>query len=220
MEERGEKSETVIYLLTQYEMGISLNKGHIHPTAIVDKTATIGDGTRIWHFVHVRENAEIGKECVLADYVYVGRGVKIGNNVKLENRATVYEGVKIENNVFVGPHVTFTNDPIPRSFNTDWKILPTHVKEGSSIGAGTVIVCGVTIGEYTLIGAGSAVTEDMPPHALAYGNPARIRGFVCKCGRKLVEEEKRKSHVLMKCLLCREEYKIPVEDYARIRKEE
>jgi UDP-2-acetamido-3-amino-2,3-dideoxy-glucuronate N-acetyltransferase len=197
-----------------------VSKVTIPHTSIVDKTAIIGDGTRVWNFVHVRENAEIGKECVLADYVYVGRGVKIGNSVKLENRATVYEGVTIEDKVFVGPHVTFTNDLIPRSFNKDWKILPTLAKEGSSIGAGTVIVCGVTIGEYALIGAGSVVTENIPPHALAYGNPARIRGFVCKCGRKFEKEEKRKSYVLMKCSLCREEYKIPMEDYARTQKEE
>ena len=197
-----------------------MNKAKVEPTSVVDKGAIIGKGTRVWNFVHVRENAEIGKNCVLADYVHVGRGVKIGNGVKLENRATVYEGVTIEDKVFVGPHVTFTNDLIPRSFSTDWKIHPTLVKEGASIGAGTVIVCGVTIGEYALIGAGSVVTEDVPPHALAYGNPARTRGFVCRCGRKLEAEEKKKNHVLMKCLLCREKYPIPMEDYARTQKEE
>jgi len=196
-----------------------VSKVTIPHTSVVDKTAVIGEGTRVWNFVHVRENAEIGKECVLADYVYVGRGVKIGNNVKLENRATVYEEVTIEDKVFVGPHVTFTNDLIPRSFNTDWKILQTLVKEGSSIGAGTVIVCGVTIGEYALIGAGSVVTENIPPHALAYGNPARIRGFVCRCSRKLETTEKKKTYVLMKCQFCREEYKIPMEDYARPKQE-
>ena len=197
-----------------------MSKAKVKSTSIVDENAVIGDGTRVWNFVHVRENAEIGRDCVLGDYVYVGRGVKIGNGVKLENRATVYEGVTIEDKVFVGPHVTFTNDFIPRSFSTDWKILQTLVKEGASIGAGTVIVCGVTIGKYALIGAGSVVTENIPPHALAYGNPARVRGFVCRCGRKLKTEEKKKTYVLMKCLLCREKYKIPIEDYARIRKEE
>ena len=197
-----------------------MNKVTIQPTAIVDKNVVIGEGTRVWNFVHIRENAEIGKQCVLADYVYVGRGVKIGNNVKLENRATVYEGVTIQDKVFVGPHVTFTNDPYPRSFSTDWKILQTLVKEGTSIGAGTVIVCGVTIGEYALIGAGSVVTEDMPPHALAYGNPARIRGFVCRCSRKLETEEKKKTYVLMKCQFCRKKYKIAAEDYARLKKVE
>ncbi len=197
-----------------------MSKVSFHHTSVVDETAILGDGTRVWHFVHVRENAKIGKDCVLADYVYMGRGVKIGNGVKLENRATVYEGVTIEDNVFVGPHVTFTNDPYPRSFNTDWKILQTLVKEGVSIGAGTVIVCGITIGAYSLVGAGSVVTKNVPSHALVCGNPARIRGFVCRCGRKLETEEKKKDHVLMKCPVCREKYKIATEDYARIEKEE
>jgi len=201
-------------------MGSFVTNVYVDPTAIIDNGVSLGSGTKIWHFVHVMKDAKIGKDCVLADYVYVGRGVKIGNGVKLENRATVYEGVTIEDKVFVGPHVTFTNDLIPRSFNTDWKILQTLVKEGSSIGAGTVIVCGVTIGEYALIGAGSVVTENIPPHALAYGNPARIRGFVCRCSRKLETEEKKKTYVLMKCQFCREEYKIPMEDYARPKKEE
>ena len=200
--------------------GISMNKAKIASTLIVDKGAIIGKGTRVWNFVHVRENAKIGENCVLGDYVYVGRGVKIGNGVKLENRATVYEGVTIEDKVVVGPHVIFTNDLIPRSFSTDWKIRQTLVKEGASIGAGTVIVCGVTIGEYALIGAGSVVTENIPLQALAYGNPARVRGFVCRCGRKLETEEKKKNYVLMKRPPCREEYKIPMEDYAGIRKEE
>jgi acetyltransferase-like isoleucine patch superfamily enzyme len=166
------------------------------------------------------KDAKIGKECVLADYVYVGRGVTIGNMVKLENRATVYEGVTIEDKVFVGPHVTFTNDPYPRGCNADWKILQTLVKEGSSIGAGAVVVCGITIGEYSLVGAGSVVTENIPPHALAYGNPARIRGFVCRCARKLETEEKKKEHVLMMCPVCNEKYEISAEDYTRIEKEE
>ncbi len=197
-----------------------MSKITVPTTSVVDKTAVIGEGTRVWNFVHVRENAEIGNECVLADYVYVGRGVKIGNNVKIENRATVYQGVTIQDKVFVGPHVTFTNDPYPRSFSADWKIHPTLVKEGASIGARTVVRCGVAIGEYALIGAGSVVTEDMPPHALAYGNPARIRGFVCRCGRKLEVEEKKETYVLMKCQFCNKEYTIAAEDYARLKKVE
>ena len=188
---------------------------YIHPTAVVDKDATIGDGTKVWHFVHVRENAEIGRECVLGHSVYEGRGVKIGDYVKLENRATIYQGVKIENNVFVGPHVTFTNDPYPRSNSPYWKIVETHVREGASIGAGSIITCGITIGNYAMIGAGSVVTKNLPPHALAYGNPAKIRGFVCKCGKKLEEEQKKKNFVLMKCSRCNEKYQVPKEDYAK-----
>jgi UDP-2-acetamido-3-amino-2,3-dideoxy-glucuronate N-acetyltransferase len=197
-----------------------MNKVYVHPTAVVDKTAVIGDGTKVWHFVHVRENAEIGGKCVLGHSVYIDKEVKIGNGVKLENRANVYCGVKIEDNVFVGPHVTFVNDPYPRSFSTDWKIVPTLVREGASIGAGTVVMCGVTVGEYAMIGAGSVVTKDIPPHAIAFGDPARVKGFACKCGRKLKEEEKKQEFVLMKCLFCGDKYKIPAENYAKIRKHE
>ena len=193
-----------------------MNKVYVHPTAVVDKTAIIGDGTKVWHFVRVRENAEIGRNCVLGHSVYVGRGVKIGNGVKLENRANIYQGVKIEDEVFVGPHVTFTNDPYPRSFDTGWRIVETLVRKGASIGAGSVVVCGVSIGEYAMIGAGSVVTNDVPSHALAYGNPAEIRGFVCKCSRKLKEEEKKRDFVLMKCLRCGEKFRIPTENYAKI----
>ena len=196
-----------------------MNKPYVHPTAVVEKTAKIGEGTKVWHFVHVRENTEIGRECVLGHSVYVGKGVKIGNRVKLENRATVYQGVKIEDNVFVGPHVTFTNDPYPRSFSTDWIIVPTLVKKGASIGAGAVVMCGVTIGEYAMIGAGSTVTKDIPPHAMAYGNPARIKGYVCKCGRQLIKKKERQKFILMKCPFCDEKYKIPKENYAKIQNE-
>lgn len=195
-----------------------MNRVYVHPTAVVDKTAVIGDGTKVWHFVHVRENAEIGRNCKLGDYVYVGKGVKIGNDVKLENRATIFNGVRIEDKVLVGPNVTFTNDPYPRSFNVGWKVVETLVKEGASIGAGTVVVCGATIGEYALIGAGSVVTKEVPSHAVAHGNPAEVRGFACRCGRKLREEEKKKKFVLMKCTNCVEKYRIPTEDYAKTKR--
>jgi len=197
-----------------------LSNTYIHPTAVVDKTAKIGDGTKIWHFVHVRENAEIGVGCVLGHSVYIDREVKIGDRVKLENRANVYQGVKIEDDVFVGPHVTFSNDPYPRSFSIDWKVLSTVVKKGASIGAGSVVMCGITIEEYAMIGAGSVVTKDIPPHALAYGNPAEIRGFVCRCGRKLAREKQQHGFVLMKCLHCSEKYKIPAKNFAKIWKNE
>ena len=193
---------------------------YVDPTAIIDNSVSLGKGTKVLHFVHIMNDAKIGMDCVLADYVYVGRGVQIGNKVKLENRATLYDGVTIEDNVFVGPHVTFTNDPHPRSINPDWKILPTLVKTGSSIGARTVIVCGTTIGENALIGAGSVVTENIPSHALAYGNPARVRGFVCRCGKKLETQEKIQGNVLMSCSCCKQRYMIPLEDYMRIVKQE
>jgi len=193
-----------------------VKKVYIHQTAVVNKTAKIGEGTKVWHFVHVRENVEIGRNCVLGHSVYVGKGVKIEDGVKLENRATLYPGVKIEDKVFVGPHVTFTNDPYPRSFNTNWRIVETLVKEGASIGAGSVVVCGVTIGEYAMIGAGSVVTKDIPSHALAYGNPAKVRGFACKCGVSLKKEEENREFILMKCPSCGEKYKMLTEIYAKI----
>jgi len=196
-----------------------MNKAYIHPTAIVEKTAKIGKDTKVWHFVHIREKAEIGSECVLGHAVYVGKEVKIGNRVKLENRATIYQGVKIEDDVFVGPHVTFTNDLYPRSHSPDWKIVPTLVKKSASIGAGTVVICGLTIGEHAMIGAGSVVTKDIPPHAMAYGNPAKMRGFVCKCGRRLTKEKERQKDVLMVCPTCHKKYEIPKEDYAKIQHE-
>jgi acetyltransferase-like isoleucine patch superfamily enzyme len=192
----------------------------VHPTAVIDKTAKIGKGTKIWHFAHVRENAEIGENCVLGHAVYVDKEVKIGDRVKLENRANVYQGVRIEDDVFVGPHVTFTNDLYPRSFNADWKVVPTVVKKGASIGAGSIVMCGITIEEYAMIGAGSVVTNRIPLHALAYGNPAKIRGFVCRCGGKLAKEKKQKEFVLMKCPHCGEKYKIPAEEFKRICKKE
>ncbi len=197
-----------------------MKKAYVHPTAIIDKTAVIGDDTKVWHFVHIREKAGIGERCILGDYVYVGQGVKIGNGVKLENRATVYRGVEIEDNVFVGPHVTFTNDPYPRSFGTDWKVVTTMVKEGASIGAGAVVKCGVTIGEYAMIGAGSIVTKDVPSHAVVYGDPAKVRGFACRCGRRLKEEKKKRELVSMLCPFCGKKYEISAENYAKIRKNE
>ncbi|UCG45301.1 MAG: N-acetyltransferase [Candidatus Bathyarchaeota archaeon] len=195
-----------------------MNKAYVHPSAIVDATAVIGNGTKIWHFAHVRENARIGQECVLGHSVYVGMGVNIGNHVKLENRATVYQGVTIEDNVFIGPHVTFTNDLYPRSLAADWSVRPTLVKKGSSIGAGTIIICAITIGEYAMIGAGSTVTRDIPPHALAYGNPARIQGFVCQCGRRLTKAGETQQDVLMNCSSCGKEHKISKKNYAEITK--
>jgi len=158
---------------------------YIHPTAIVE-SSDVGEGTRIWHFVHIREGARIGRNCNIGKGVYVDTGVVIGNNVKIQNFATLYRGVVIEDDVFIGPAVVFTNDLYPRAFIWgDEKIVETKVRRGASIGANSTIVCGVEIGEYAMVGAGSVVTKSIPPHALVYGNPARLRGFVCYCGRKL-----------------------------------
>lgn len=156
-----------------------------HPTAVVESD-NIGEGTKIWHFAHVREGAKIGESCVVGKSVYIDTEVEIGNGVKIQNFVSVYKGVKIEDDVLVGPSVTFTNDLYPRAYG--WgedKIVPTVVKKGVSIGANSTIVCGIIIGEYAVVGAGSVVTKDVPPFGLVYGNPVELKGFVCYCGRKL-----------------------------------
>ena len=156
-----------------------------HPTAIVESDE-IGAGTKIWHFAHVREAAKIGKNCTIGKDAYIDTGVEIGANVKIENFASVYKGVTIDDDVFIGPGVTFTNDLYPRAFIwSEDKLGYTKVKRGASIGAHATIVCGITIGEYAMVGAGSVVTKDVVPFGLVYGNPARLAGYVCSCGRKL-----------------------------------
>ena len=157
----------------------------IHPTAHVSKDANVGDGSFVWHEVQIREGAKVGKDCRLGKCVYIGKNVEVGDNCKIQNRATLYQGVKVGNNVFIGPHVVFTNDLYPRAECADWAIVPTIVKDGASIGANSTILCGITIGENAMIGAGSVVTKDVGPHELILGNPAKMQGYVCLCGRKL-----------------------------------
>lgn len=171
----------------------------VHPGAEVSPDAQVGAGTRIWRQAHVREHARIGESCNIGKGVYIDAHVRIGSNVKIQNHVSIFEGVTLEDGVFIGPHVCFTNDMFPRAITpdgklkspADWEITPTFVKYGASIGAGAIIVCGVTIGSFALIGAGSVVTRDVPPHALVYGNPAHQHGYVCRCARRLdnVHEE-------------------------------
>ena len=156
-----------------------------HPTAIVESDA-IGADTKIWHFVHVRKGATIGKRCVLGKSTYVDTGVTIGDYVKIQNFASIYRGVTIEDSVFVGPGVVFTNDKRPRaSLWDDDRLMRTTVKKGASIGANATIICGVVISEYAMIGVGSVVTREVPAFSLVYGNPARWHGYVCYCGETL-----------------------------------
>lgn len=159
----------------------------IHFTAEVSENAKIGTGTKIWNFSQVREKAEIGESCILGKNVYIDTNVKIGNNVKIQNNVNVYNGVIIEDDVFLGPSMTFTNDKLPRVENSDWQISETYVKKGASIGANATIICGITIGEYSMIGAGAVVTKDVPPFTLVVGNPARIVSKICRCGSKIEE---------------------------------
>lgn len=162
-----------------------MEKVFIHETAEVSESAVIGNGTRIWNQAQVRNDAVLGEDCVVSKNVYIDEHVTIGNRVKIQNNVNVYHGVVVEDDVFLGPSMTFTNDMYPRSFNTEWEITETLVKKGASIGANAVIRCGVTIGEYAMVGAGSVVTKDVPPHALVAGNPAKRIGWVCRCGFKL-----------------------------------
>lgn len=160
----------------------------IHPTAIVDRHASIGDRTKVWINVQVREDARIGEDCILSKDVYVDHGVEIGSGCKIQNGVSVYNGVTIEDQVFVGPNACFTNDKVPRASNPDWQVRPTRVRRGASIGANATIVCGVEVGEYSMVAAGSVVTKDVPAYALVMGNPARVVGRVDEAGNRVESE--------------------------------
>lgn len=162
-------------------------KPYVHSTANVDTRSSIGDDTKIWINVQIRENAVIGSGCILSKDVYVDHGVSIGHRCKIQNSVSVYHGVTIRDDVFVGPNVAFTNDRVPRAFNPDWKITPTRIETGASIGANSTIVCGVTIGEYSMVAAGSVVTRDVPPYTLVMGNPARLAGKIDKMGNRIAD---------------------------------
>jgi len=185
---------------------------YIHPSAEVSPEAHIGDGTRIWRQVQVREHAHVGEKCNIGKGVYIDAHVNIGSNVKIQNHVSIFEGVTLEEGVFIGPHVCFTNDLFPRAITPDgrlksaddWTITPTLVKYGASIGAGAIIVCGLTIGSFALVGAGSVVTRDVPAYGLVYGNPARQHGYVCRCARRLTNVREEKGKLVGLCETCGE----------------
>lgn len=189
---------------------------YIHPGAEVSAEAVIGAGTRIWRQAHVREGAHIGEKCNIGKGVFIDAHVRIGSCVKIQNHVSVFEGVTLEDGVFVGPHVCFTNDLYPRAITPDgklknaddWEITPTLVKYGASIGAGAVILCGITIGGFALIGAGSMVTRDVPPYALVFGNPARQHGYVCRCARCFTRMREEGEGLFGWCDVCEREYRV------------
>lgn len=183
---------------------------YIHATAEVAETAKIGEGTRIWHQCQIRPNAQIGDNCNIGKGVYIDEGVQLGDNVKIQNYVSVYHGVTVEDGVFIGPHACFTNDMRPRAINVDgtpkaaddWVLCRTLVKKGAAIGANSTIRCGVTLGEWCMIGSGSVVTRDVPDFGLVFGNPAKLHGFVCPCGEKLEKEIDKGNAVMAKCPAC------------------
>jgi UDP-2-acetamido-3-amino-2,3-dideoxy-glucuronate N-acetyltransferase len=165
----------------------------IHPTADVAASAVIGPGTSVWNQAQVRDGARIGSNCVLGKNAYVDAGVQIGDRVKIQNNVSVYQGVTIEDGVFVGPHVCFTNDKVPRAINRDgsaktdahWEVSPTLVRRGAALGANSTILPGVSIGRWAMVGSGSVVTRDVSDYELVVGNPARRIGTACPCGEPL-----------------------------------
>jgi UDP-2-acetamido-3-amino-2,3-dideoxy-glucuronate N-acetyltransferase len=171
-----------------------MNDKFIHPKALVE-TKDIGLGTRVWAFVHIMGGAQIGKNCNIGDHCFIESGATIGDDCTIKNGNMIWEGVTLEDGVFVGPNVLFTNDLHPRSprlpqshkryrTKSNW-LLPTRIGHGASLGAGAVILAGVTIGEYAMVGAGTIVTRSVPSHALIRGNPSHVSGWVCQCGRTL-----------------------------------
>jgi len=179
----------------------------IHSTAIVDEGASIGDGSRIWHWVHVCGGARIGTGCSLGQNVFVGNDVVIGNNVKIQNNVSVYDAVRLEDDVFCGPSMVFTNVYNPRSSITRKdEYRQTTVRKGATLGANSTIVCGVTIGEHAFVGAGAVINRDVAPFALMGGVPAKRLGWMCLCGVRLPAETSRVT-----CTACAREYDIDAE---------
>jgi acetyltransferase-like isoleucine patch superfamily enzyme len=193
----------------------------IHSTADVSDHATIGEGTSVWHHAQIREGAVVGKRCIIGKGVYIDAGVSIGDDVKIQNYVSVFQGVTIEDGVFIGPHVCFTNDLRPRAVNPDgspktagdWTLGKTVIRTGASLGANSTIICGVTIGMWAMVGAGSVVTRSVPDHGLVWGNPARLQGFVCRCGQRLEvpapEHLVPRSDVEITCAECRSTVVMP-----------
>lgn len=170
------------------------NNYFVHESSYIDLPCEIGKNTKIWHFSHIMKDCTIGNDCNIGQNVVISPGVVLGNNVKIQNNVSIYTGVICENDVFLGPSCVFTNVINPRSFierKTEYKA--TNVRKGASIGANATIICGHDIGKYAFVGAGAVVTKNVPDYALVVGNPAKIIGYVCKCGNQL-EKSNQKYH--------------------------
>ena len=180
----------------------------IHPTAIVDEGAVLGDGTRVWHWVHISRGARIGKHCSFGQNVFVGNDVVIGNNVKVQNNVSIYDQVTLEDDVFCGPSMVFTNVVNPRSHvSRKHEYKRTVVRRGATIGANATVICGHTIGQYAFIGAVAVVTRDVSAYALMIGVPAQRVGWMCQCGVRLPDETGEVG-----CSLCGDVYVLSPEE--------
>ena len=170
---------------------------YVHESSYVDDGATVGAGTKIWHFSHIMSGAVIGEKCMIGQNVVVAGRARLGRNVKVQNNVSIYDEVILEDDVFCGPSAVFTNVINPRShMPRKHEYRRTLVRRGATIGANATVVCGHTVGEYAFVGAGAVVTRDVPPYGLVLGNPARLRGHMCRCGIKLeFEAEKAKCRV-------------------------
>lgn len=178
----------------------------VHESSYLDGGSKIGRGTKIWHFCHVMAGVEIGERCNIGQNVFVAGNVIIGNNVKIQNNVSLYTGVVVEDDVFLGPSMVLTNVINPRSHvNRKEEYKTTLIQRGASIGANATIVCGITLGRYCFIGAGSVVTRDVPNYALVYGNPGRIQGWMCQCGTRLDFQEHNGQEEAL-CPLCGDRY--------------
>ncbi len=165
---------------------MSDEKFFIHPTAVIEPGAEVGEGTKIWHFSHLMPGCKIGAKCNIGQGIYVDRDVIIGNGVKIQNHVTIYTGVTIEDDVFLGPSMVFTNVVNPRSFiERKSEFRQTRVCKGASIGANATVLCGIKIGDYAMVGAGAVVTKDVPSFAVMIGNPAKQNGWISKAGHHL-----------------------------------
>ncbi|MDX1665169.1 MAG: acyltransferase [Candidatus Promineifilaceae bacterium] len=186
----------------------------IHPTAEVSEQAEIGAGSSIWHQAQVRERARIGRNCILGKGVYIDFDVTVGDNCKLQNGVSVYHPATVEDGVFFGPGVIVTNDKVPRAVNpdmtlkadADWEVSPAWIGAGAALGAGSVLLPGVRVGRWAMVGAGAVVTRDVPDFGLVVGNPARLVGYVCRCGGRL--EPIDKDQPRFSCSRCGEEIEI------------
>jgi UDP-2-acetamido-3-amino-2,3-dideoxy-glucuronate N-acetyltransferase len=183
---------------------------YAHDTAVIDQPCQIGAATRIWHFCHIMRDCRIGERCNIGQNVVISPGCVVGNNVKIQNNVSVYTGVIIEDDVFLGPSMVFTNVINPRAYiERKAEYRETLVRRGATIGANATIVCGVTLGEYCLVGAGAVVTRDVAPFATVYGSPARLQGWTCWCGVQLPVPAVPAAHEALEfaCQACARRYR-------------